>query len=59
MSEEKPLPGRDENLSQKAELARSAGPLGREEFQLREMERLGFWPPDPDTAAKPKPRVPS
>ncbi len=52
MSDDKPLPGRDENLSQKPNWRDLLGLLGREEFQLREMERLGFWPPDPDTATK-------
>jgi hypothetical protein len=59
MSEEKPLPGRDENLSQKPNWRDLLGLLGREEFQLREMERLGFWPPDPTPRPKLKPRVPN
>ncbi|HEX8833150.1 MAG TPA: reverse transcriptase domain-containing protein [Abditibacteriaceae bacterium] len=50
--EERPLPGRDENLSIKPNWRDLLGLFGREEFQLREMERLGFWPPDPDTAQK-------
>jgi hypothetical protein len=40
------------NLSERGDWKQLLSSLGREEFQLREMERLGFWPPSPDVAAK-------
>lgn len=41
-----------ENLTQSANWKQLLSSLGREEFQLREMERLGFWPPTPEIAAQ-------
>ncbi len=41
-----------ENLTQSADWKQLLSSLGREEFQLREMERLGFWPPTPEIAAQ-------
>lgn len=41
-----------ETLTQSPNWKQLLSSLGREEFQLREMERLGFWPPSPEVAAK-------
>src|SRR4028118_689424 len=40
-----------ENLTQSPDWKQLLSSLGREEFKLREMERLGFWPPSPEIAA--------
>lgn len=53
MSEEQsPEIAPHENLSERGNWKELLTRLGREGFQLREMERLGFWPPNPEVAAK-------
>lgn len=41
-----------ENLTQSPNWKQLLSSLGKEEFQLREMERLGFWPPSSEVASK-------
>src|SRR5688500_7152078 len=41
-----------DNISQSKDWRARLKELGKRAFELAEMERLGFWPPDPDAAAR-------
>lgn len=45
-------PTETENLSQSKDWRAKLAELGKRAFELAEMERLGFWPTDPETAAR-------
>jgi RNA-directed DNA polymerase len=54
MSEEISITSTSENLSQAEDWRAKIKELGKRAFELAEMQRLGFWPPSPDAAARTK-----